>query len=379
MHPGPGPLALVGSGEYLEVMAGVEGALIEGRPRRYVQIPTAAAPEGPGRLRYWLDLGAAQAERLGVEPVPVVVRDRDEAGSEDLAALIHGAGLIYLSGGNPQFLARTLRGTRVWAAIEAAWRSGAALAGCSAGAIALTDWVPAVRAPAREPEPGLGVLPWLRVLPHFDRMRSWAPELATRAAAGAPPGTTVIGIDEDTAIVDLTGGGRSWQVHGRQQAWVLDGGQDGGAGRPFPAGAAVQYLRFDLYKSALILSERARVRCTRRSGTPPDPRAARRGGADLRRDRRGRPAGVRDLPAGRLAAPQGAPRQRPGDRAAGRDPAAVRGELRTAAGARRVARSLPALLDSAPGGAGHRTGPGQARAPPRRHRRTAPNERGKTP
>src|SRR5882757_983680 len=95
---GPGPLALVGSGEYLSVMAGVEGALIEGRPPRYVQIPTAAAPEGTQRLQYWLDLGAAQAERLGVEPVPVVVRDRDEAGSPDLAALIAGAGLIYLSG-----------------------------------------------------------------------------------------------------------------------------------------------------------------------------------------------------------------------------------------------------------------------------------------
>jgi hypothetical protein len=133
MHPGPGPLALVGSGEYLAVMAGVEGALIEGRPPRYVQIPTAAAPEGADRLQYWLDLGAAQAERLGVEQVPVVVRDRDEAGSADLAALIDGAGLVYLSGGNPQFLARTLRGTRVWAAIEAAWRSGAALAGCSPG------------------------------------------------------------------------------------------------------------------------------------------------------------------------------------------------------------------------------------------------------
>ena len=112
MHPGPGPLALVGSGEYLAVMAGVEGALIEGRPPRYVQIPTAAAPEGADRLQYWLDLGAAQAERLGVEQVPVVVRDRDEAGSADLAALIDGAGLIYLSGGNPQFLARTLRGHR---------------------------------------------------------------------------------------------------------------------------------------------------------------------------------------------------------------------------------------------------------------------------
>jgi cyanophycinase len=234
---GPGPLALVGSGEYLAVMADVESALIAGRPPQYVQIPTAAAPEGARRLQYWLDLGAAQAERLGVEQVPVVVRDRDEAESSELAALIGGAGLVYLSGGNPLFLARTLRGSKVWAAIEAAWREGAALAGCSAGAIALTDWVPAVRAPAGEPEPGLGVLPWLRVLPHFDRMISWAPDLVTRAAAGAPPGTTVVGIDEDTALVDLTGRGRHWQVHGRQQAWVLD---EGGQRRPFPAGDALQ-------------------------------------------------------------------------------------------------------------------------------------------
>jgi hypothetical protein len=100
------------------------------------------------------------------------------------------------------------------------------------------------------------VLPWLRVLPHFDRMRSWAPDLAARAATGAPPGTTVIGIDEDTAIVDLSGGGRSWQVHGRQQAWVLSGGQDHGAGQqdsadkdragqPYPAGTNI---KVDLYK-----------------------------------------------------------------------------------------------------------------------------------
>ena len=70
-------------------------------------------------------------------------------------------------------------------------------------------------------------------------MRSWAADLVTRAAAGAPPGTTVIGIDEDTAIVDLTGGGRGWRVHGRQQAWVLDGALGDGAGRSFPAGAAI--------------------------------------------------------------------------------------------------------------------------------------------
>ena len=46
----------------------------------------------------------------------------------------------------------------------------------------------------------------------------------------------MIGIDEDTAIVDLTGSGRSWQVHGRQQAWLLNGGPR----RGFQAGTTVR-------------------------------------------------------------------------------------------------------------------------------------------
>jgi len=219
-----GPLALVGSGEYLAVMAEVEGMLLRGRPPRYVQIPTAAAPEGPSSVQRLLDLGASQAERLGVEQVPVIVRDRDEADAPELAALIKGAGLVYLSGGSPSYLARTLRGTRVWDAVVAAWQSGTALAGCSAGAIALTGWVPSIRNLDRAPDPGLGIVPALRVLPHFDRMLNWAPDLVARASQDPGAGTTVIGIDEDTAIVDMTGGGHTWQVYGRQQAWVLESG-----------------------------------------------------------------------------------------------------------------------------------------------------------
>jgi cyanophycinase len=230
-----GPLALVGSGEYLPIMADTEAMLLSGRAPKYVQLPTAAAPEGEQSLRHWLDLGAAQAKRLGVEQVPVIVRDRDEANSPDLAAMIHGAGLVYLSGGSPMYLAQTLRGTLVWDAIIAAWQSGAALAGCSAGAMALTGWVPSMRALQRDPDPGLGVLPGLRVLPHFDKMLGWVPDLLTRALLRPPAGTTVLGIDEDTALVDLTGTGHTWQVHGRQQVWLLADGPR----RPYPAGATL--------------------------------------------------------------------------------------------------------------------------------------------
>src|SRR5262245_51418367 len=115
-----GPIALVGSGEYTEPMLATERRLLAGRPARYVQLPTAAAQEGPERLGYWIALGKAQADRLGADAVPLVVRDRVEAADPDLAARVDGAGLIYLSGGDPGFLADTLRGTAVWRAIEAA-------------------------------------------------------------------------------------------------------------------------------------------------------------------------------------------------------------------------------------------------------------------
>lgn len=227
-----GPLALVGSGEYLPVMADVERDLIAGRPPRYVQIPTAAAHEGAASLERWVALGREQAERLGVEAVPVVVHNRTEADDPALAAQLEGAGLVYLSGGSPTLLAKALRGTAVGAAIEAAWRGGAALAGCSAGAMALTEWVPSLRRPGVDPVQGLGLVPHLRVIPHFDRFERWMPDLVGRYLARAPEGTAVVGIDEDTALVWSAG---RWTVQGQRDVWLL--GTDGRS--PHPAGSEV--------------------------------------------------------------------------------------------------------------------------------------------
>jgi cyanophycinase len=214
----PGPVALVGSGEYLPQMADIEARLLAGRPHRYVQLATAAFPEGPAVVQRWHDLGRAQARRLGVEAVVVDVGDRADAEDPERAALIAGAGLIYLSGGNPGYLADTLRDTAVWAAIVVAWRGGAALAGCSAGAMALASWVPSLRHPLQGGTVGLGLLPHLRVIPHFDAFAARIPDRLTRVLRPDESGTTVIGVDEDTALV---GGPQEWTVEGRQSAWRL--------------------------------------------------------------------------------------------------------------------------------------------------------------
>jgi cyanophycinase-like exopeptidase len=217
------PIALVGSGEYLPVMTEVERALIEGRAPRYVQLATAAAPEGEESLARWHKLGRLQAERLGVEQVVVDVRTREDADRDDLAALVAGAGLVYLSGGNPAYLAETLRGTTVWAAIVAAHEEGAAIAGCSAGAMALSSWAPRMRDLVHPDQPtGLGMVENLRVIPHFDKMLGWVPDVLRNALVHKPEGTMLVGIDEDTALV---GGPHEWTVQGRQSVWELGEGK----------------------------------------------------------------------------------------------------------------------------------------------------------
>jgi cyanophycinase-like exopeptidase len=216
-------------------MLEVDAALIAGRPSRYVQLPTAAGREGHASVSRWVALGAQQATRLGVEAVPIMALDRDSAEDPANAALVAGAGLIYLSGGSPAHAADSLRGSRVWAAIADEWRAGAALAGCSAGAMALTSWVPDFRRPMGKPRSGLGVVPRLRVIPHFDRMRHWVPGVARWAAARLPAGVTLVGIDEETAIVSEDADLARWVVRGRQRAWLLspDGRRPLAAGEEF--------------------------------------------------------------------------------------------------------------------------------------------------
>lgn len=217
-----GRIALVGSGEYLPVMQEIEAWLLEGRPSRYVQLATAAAPEGPASLQRWHDLGSTAAARLGVEQVVIDVRTREDADRQSWADEVAGAGLVYLSGGNPGYLARTLSGTRVWRAIRSAWLAGASLAGCSAGAMALAGYVPDFRHPRRGGVEGLGIVPDARVLPHFDRYAKWMPDIALRPLVSDD--ACVIGIDEDTALLAEPADEPIWEfrARGRQSAWRIE-------------------------------------------------------------------------------------------------------------------------------------------------------------
>ena len=225
-----GSLALVGSGEYLPQMREFEKSLIDdglanNKKPIYVQIPTAAAKESENRINYWRSLGQVAAKSLGVTQDFLPIFTRDDANNLQLLKNVDDAALIYLSGGDPHYLAQTLRDTLLWDLILKNWQSGGSLAGCSAGAMALSSYVPHFRLSRAKPTQGFGLLKEVRVIPHFDKFFKWIPDSAAKHLLDLPGDSTLIGIDEDTAVVKRAN--QDWQVWGKGKLHLLKGQRPG--------------------------------------------------------------------------------------------------------------------------------------------------------
>jgi cyanophycinase-like exopeptidase len=222
-----GSLALVGSGEYLPAMTAFENSLLDdgiknGKTAKYIQIPTAAGQESDDRLDFWKALGQKQADAIGVEAKYLPIYTRDDAFKQEHVDAIKNSALMYMSGGDPHYLAQVLIDTPVWAAMVENWQSGASLAGCSAGAMVLSAQIPNFRMLKRSPSKGLNLLPEVRVIPHFNKFFKWIPESAAKVLLHVPDDSILIGVDEMTAIVKRTGNDH-WVVVGDAKVHVLKG------------------------------------------------------------------------------------------------------------------------------------------------------------
>ena len=222
-----GSLALVGSGEYLPAMTAFEKSLLDdgiknGKANHYIQIPTAAGRESDDRLAYWKELGQRQADAIGVRANFLPIFTREDAFKQEHVDAISNSALMYMSGGDPHYLAEVLIDTPVWAAMVANWQSGASLAGCSAGAMVLSGQIPNFRVLNRAPSIGLNLLPEIRVIPHFNKFFKWIPESAAKLLLHVPNDAILIGVDELTAIVKRSGSAH-WVVVGEAKVHVLKG------------------------------------------------------------------------------------------------------------------------------------------------------------
>ena len=222
-----GSLALVGSGEYLPAMAEFEKSLVHdgvknGKEARYVQIPTAAGRESADRLEYWKQLGLTQAKAIGVEATFLPIYTREDAFNQKYVDAVANSALMYMSGGDPHHLAEVLIDTPLWSAIVENWKTGASLAGCSAGAMVLSAHIPNFRLLKKTATQGLNLLPEIRVIPHFNKFFKWIPESAAKVLLHVPDNSILIGVDELTAIVKRSGD-TEWVVVGEAKVHVLKG------------------------------------------------------------------------------------------------------------------------------------------------------------
>lgn len=218
----PGPLALVGGDELNpgnepqdEVLVRAAGdgpafvlATAAGRQRPEVAVANA--------VRWFEGLG------LAVQELPATRRS-DAKASANVARAREGR-FFYLVGGDPGLVPKTLAGTPLWGAIVEAWRSGAALAGSSAGAMALGEWtLVRERMPGddrRRYLPALGLVPGVAVLPHFETFGHRWVQSAERAAPRSD--VVLLGVGERTAALHVDG---AWRALGDGDVTVIAGGQ----------------------------------------------------------------------------------------------------------------------------------------------------------
>ncbi|RJP92458.1 MAG: hypothetical protein C4518_07345 [Desulfobacteraceae bacterium] len=175
-------------------------------------IPTAAAPDnnhehaGNNGVRWFQSLGVKNVQSL-----PII--DAASANDRQLAESLANADLIYLLGGFPGYLEKTMRESACWAAILDAYHRGAILAGSSAGAMVLCEWF--LNPENRQLQPGLNLLPHMIVIPHHEKTgKQW-----TETIQNQLPDAAIVGIDEETGIIRKQGSDQ-WNVHGKGSATV---------------------------------------------------------------------------------------------------------------------------------------------------------------
>jgi len=211
-------LVLEGGAEFGGQMAIADRKALEmagGLSSPVVIIAAAAAPDhnqrraGGNGQRWFQGLGAKSVSVSGLI-------DRASANQAEVADELRQAGLIYLLGGFPGYLAQTLQGSTAWDAILQACQAGAVIAGSSAGAMVLCEHL--YDPPQQQVTAGLGLLPGTCFLPHHNTFgQTWAGRLSALL-----PGQILLGVDEQTGLVY---DGRAWQVLGAGRAVIYQAGK----------------------------------------------------------------------------------------------------------------------------------------------------------
>lgn len=212
-----GVLALVGSGEFTDVMLEVDQFLLRQiKSPKVAILPTAAGQEKA--FSKWIEDGVKHFKKLGIEVDGVNLINREDAQDPKTFKQLESFNFYYFSGGDPDYLLKVLIGSKIWDLIYKRFKKGEAiLVGSSAGAMVFGKKVWAkvydfdkkgILVPW---EKGLGVVEF-GVLPHFNMIRKYFNDEQIKKMESNYPKIKIVGIDEDTAYINMEG---NWTVLGK--------------------------------------------------------------------------------------------------------------------------------------------------------------------
>ncbi len=199
-------LLLMGSGEFTAAVLPIDTMLRDAAGVHSVAVIPTAAGQEPDAAK-WITMAERHYAPLGINVAGVPAFTRHDADDPAWDSAVGNADLIYLSGGDPNYLHDTLSGSRLWRSIVSRIRTGSILAGSSAGAMVLGGSIAknirALRDRSTPPE-------WVSafafvtptIFPHFDRWRTAAPGAQLIHESGPP---AWMGIDEDTGVFITNG------------------------------------------------------------------------------------------------------------------------------------------------------------------------------
>lgn len=225
-----GTLVLLGGEEWTATTRELDAELLAASGgTEVVVLPTPKAFEHPERVG---PRAEAYFSGLGATVRTLEVINRRDAEKPEVVEAVARARFVYLPDGSSLHLRSVLKGGPLEEALLAVFRSGGVLAASGESAMVLCD--PMVDRRGGAYTVGLGVVEGVAVDPHYNRLSA---ESRARPHQLLPKGTTLVGIDDATALVRAPGG--SWSVRGTGTVTVYEQGRDvayrdGATGLPLP-------------------------------------------------------------------------------------------------------------------------------------------------
>lgn len=200
-----GNLVLTGGDEFrkpcLQMDRAVLKRCLQANPR-IVIVPTAAAATNPSLAGH---NGVVHFNGLGARTSTLMAVDRGDANNKSLLEPVDTADVIYITGGDPEYLHETLKESLLLTKLNEALLRGAVVAGSSAGAMVLGSWMQ-----FNDWRKTFGIAENIAVMAHHEKSDPSA--VSQRLAVNRPEKITVLGIDSSTCVI---GGSHSWTVEGQ--------------------------------------------------------------------------------------------------------------------------------------------------------------------